>query len=66
MGSLKKKYGLSLFSSDSERVSLYYIRACETIWHLMWTEWQNVDNLARKMDILAGILGLAHNLPLLG
>jgi len=25
-----------------------------------------LDNLARKMDILAGILGLAHNLPLLG
>jgi hypothetical protein len=30
------------------------------------TNLQEVDNLARKMDILAGNWGLAHNLPLLG
>ena len=33
---------------------------------MRWTKWQKVDNLAQKMDILAGILRLAHNLPLLG
>lgn len=28
-----------------------------------WTKWQMLDNLTQKMDILAGIWGLAHNLP---
>ena len=27
------------------------LRACETIWHLMWTEWQKVDNLAEKFRL---------------
>ena len=28
-----------------------------------WTKWQKVDNLAQKMDIMAGMGLLARNLP---
>ena len=27
------------------------MRVCETIWHLMWTKWQKVDNLAEKFRL---------------